>query len=106
MRLVYTKTQKEVKVGDTVAVSGEAMKVTYFRKPTSAASSGKVSVSSIGFPDREYYVSVIGAEWIDREDRYAVQNGQCVYCGRDYREEEMPDGVCPADDCPSNCEYS
>ena len=70
MRLVYKADGCEVKVGDTVVVNSEVLTVTYFRKPTSPASSGKVSVKSTGSAyDAEYYVSVIGAEWIEREDR-------------------------------------
>ena len=71
MRLVYSGTEKEVKVGDRVKTfRGEDATVTYFREPSSSASSGKVSVKMDGDDwEREFYVSVIGAEWIEREDR-------------------------------------
>ena len=65
MRLVYKATQIEVKVGDTVLVRGAPHQVTFFRKPHKPASEGHVTLDK----DIEYYVSVIGAEWIEREDR-------------------------------------
>lgn len=72
MKLVYTDTGKEVKVGDIVKTfRGEECKVKYFRPPHKPSSSGKITVQ-FGDNDlncREFYVSVIGAEWIDREDR-------------------------------------
>ena len=71
MKLVYKATGAEVKVGDMVETStGAKCKVTYFRPPHSPSSEGKISVRFDGTSfDREYYVSVIGAEWIEREDR-------------------------------------
>lgn len=72
MRLVYTATKAEVKVGDIVEmVRGGKRKVVYFAPPHKPASEGKVTVAP---PHRltqtfEYYVSIIGAEWIEREDR-------------------------------------
>lgn len=71
MRLVYKETGKEVKVGDIITLSdGDKCEVTYFRPPHKPSSSGKVLVK---FENRncnmEYYVGVIGAEWIEREDR-------------------------------------
>lgn len=71
MRLVYKATGEEVKVGDVVTMrDGEKCEVTYFREPHKPSSEGKVLVK---FENRncnmEYYVSVIGAEWIEREDR-------------------------------------
>ena len=71
MRLVYKANGTEVKVGDVVTTSrGQKCKVTYFRPPHKPSSEGKVSVRTEGSSfDMEYYVSVIGAEWIEREDR-------------------------------------
>lgn len=79
MRLVYTNEPyvpselqgKEVQVGDRARTfRGEYCEVSYFRPPHKPASSGKVTVKftedDIGM---EYYVSVIGAQWIEREDR-------------------------------------
>lgn len=75
MKLVYKDTNREVKVGDSVILfDGTVGKVTYFRPPHKSSSSGKISVRLNGDSfDSEYFVSVIGAEWIEREDRgYAV----------------------------------
>lgn len=77
MRLVYQMTGEEVQVGDKVTLrDGELVEVTYFREPHKPSSSGKVSVRQMSdvepgeyVCDREYYVSIIGAEWIEREDR-------------------------------------
>lgn len=74
MRLVYKETGKEVKVGDKVTLhDGVIAVVTYFREPTSPASSGKVNVLVQGAEyEDEFYVGVIGAKWIEREDRDEV----------------------------------
>ena len=70
MKLVYKLSGNEVRVGDIVKMDGEESRITYFRQPRSPASSGKVSIEGIGAGiSGEYYVSIIGAEWIDREDR-------------------------------------
>lgn len=71
MRLVYTATGEEVKVGDVVTTErGTPMKVISFSKPHKPSSSGKVFVEVVNDNwKQEYYVSVIGAEWIEREDR-------------------------------------
>ena len=73
MKLIYTKTGEEVKVGDKVLLDdGHEFVVHYFAKPHKSSSEGKVSVSATALNatgTREYYVSVIGAEWIEREDR-------------------------------------
>jgi hypothetical protein len=70
MKLIYKATGAEVKVGDVVKIDGEKCEVTYFRPPYKPSSSGKVLVK---FENRncnmEYYTSVIGAEWVEREDR-------------------------------------
>jgi hypothetical protein len=71
MRLIYTNDPgREVKVGDDVelAHSGQQARVHYFRPPHKPESEGHVTVLVNG-TTREYYVSVIGAEWIEREDR-------------------------------------
>jgi hypothetical protein len=72
MRLVYMATGKPVAVGDVVTIRGETAKVTFFRPPRKPSSSGHVSVEFGGHPGHdchEYYVGVIDAEWIEREDR-------------------------------------
>jgi hypothetical protein len=71
MRLIYDKTGEPVKAGDVIHLDGAACYVYGFREPHKPASSGKVTVKAMddnGFC-REYYVSVIGATWVDREDR-------------------------------------
>lgn len=75
MKLVYTKDGSEVKVGDTVVLKdGVKAIVIYFRKPFSPASSGKVTVRQKGSTyDNEFYVGVIGAKWIDREDHVPIE---------------------------------
>ena len=74
MKLVYEASGKEVQVGDTVHLDGNAYTVWHFDKPHKPASSGKVFIRPIsnenGF-SAEYYVGVIGAKWIEREDREA-----------------------------------
>ncbi|KLR58010.1 hypothetical protein OX89_09355 [Diaphorobacter sp. J5-51] len=60
-------------LGDTVIINGNSFEVTYFTKPHKASSEGKVQVTYKGEEEsttsREYYVGIIGAEWIEREDR-------------------------------------
>ncbi len=70
MRLLYNKTRLPVKVGDLVELDDMVVKIRYFREPHKPSSSGKVSVDIVNTDgEREFYVGVIGAEWIDREDR-------------------------------------
>ena len=72
MRLIYESNQREVKTGDTVHLDGNAYTVYSFSEPHKPASSGKVFIRPIsnenGF-SAEYYVGVIGAKWIEREDQ-------------------------------------
>ena len=71
MNLVYETDGKLVKVGDKCRLrDGEEVTIEYFRKPDTSNSSGKVSVSAEGCDfQREYYVSIIGAHWVNREDQ-------------------------------------
>lgn len=77
MRLVYKdSTITPVSVGDVVFVpcgtspnGKEAVVVDYFREPSHAGSEGKVCIRWKDGYIRECYVSIIGAEWIEREDR-------------------------------------
>jgi len=80
MKLVYTETGTEVKVGDEVEVDGEMLEVTYFREPHKISSSGKVSVRRANTDEmsREYFVGVIRAEWIEREDRQEAITGDYI----------------------------
>lgn len=76
MELVYAhRDDIAVKVGDQVVLDtstgddGTRVKVAYFRPPHKPSSEGKITVE---FPDgshREFYVSVLGMIWINREDR-------------------------------------
>lgn len=71
MKLIYTKTKHEVKVGNRVINDdADAFTVTYFRQPHKPSSEGKISLKGEQTGNiREFYVSAIGAEWIEREDR-------------------------------------
>lgn len=73
MRLVYTATQKPVQIGDTVTLrDNQRFTVDHFAKPHKPDSEGKVALKPYGWSTSscsEYFVSVIGAEWIEREDR-------------------------------------
>lgn len=83
MRLVYKKDGKEVKIGDTIDIGRtpeeKEVEVMYFRPPHKPSSSGKVSVKFVASPrSQEFYVSVIGAEWIEREDQgWSPHNDKC-----------------------------
>lgn len=68
MRLVYKENELPVTVGDFVKIGDEYWRVIYFRPPHKPSSEGRVTIER-GDIQSEYYVSVIGAEWIDREDR-------------------------------------
>lgn len=70
MRLIYNEDSTEVKVGDEVTLrDGVKARVTHFAKPHKPASSGKVSVETEHGHTAEYYVGVIAAKWIEREDQ-------------------------------------
>jgi hypothetical protein len=67
VKLVYKATGAPVRIGDTVPQG----KVVYFRAPHKASAEGRVTVQTgkRQVDTREYYASVIGAVWIEREDR-------------------------------------
>ena len=78
MRLVYrsgreygARAGKEVAVDDVIDLGhGELVKVDHFWPPHKPASSGFVMTKTVSTGRfAEYYVGVIGAEWIEREDR-------------------------------------
>lgn len=70
MRLVHTKSGVDAKVGDLVLLDGSPVYLLNFQKPTSPASEGKCCVGdSMNGPPHQYYVGVVGLEWIEREDR-------------------------------------
>lgn len=75
MRLIYIDTKKEVKEGDIVTIQGGRFSVIAFDPPHKPSSEGKVVVGcAISNGQQEYYVSVIGAEWIERADRLAFHD--------------------------------
>lgn len=95
MRLVYTnkvdgtrsdltvlKAGDEVRLGDVVKTSrGNTVTVSYFKEPHKPSSTGKVVVKLPEFPNsfgREFYVGVIGAEWIEREDQWWYKKDEPV----------------------------
>jgi len=91
MRLVYEKTGAEVKVGDTIKVERRdqtvELRVDYFAEPHKPSSSGKVTVMESTGGTSEYFVGVIGAKWIEREDQKVCPecdmwadgpNGECI----------------------------
>lgn len=70
MRLVYIGTDRPVLIGDMVTLNGNLHEITHIPQPRSAASEGKLCVEPPGSNgSREFYVSVVGAQWIEREDR-------------------------------------
>lgn len=70
MKLVYNKSRKEVQVGDEVTLrDGAKAVVTDIIKPHKPASTGRVVLDEGAEKmQRTYFPSVIGAEWINRED--------------------------------------
>ena len=69
MRLVYQKTHEPVKIGDEVELQGEGRyRVRAIIKPHKPASTGRVYVVDENESGCEFFPSVIGAEWIERED--------------------------------------
>lgn len=71
MRLIYQSTKAEVKVGDITHVRNQPYVVTQIRQPHSPASTGRVCLRSMCERKYyfEYYPIVIGADWVEREDR-------------------------------------
>jgi hypothetical protein len=71
MKLVYEGTQVPVQVGDTVHVRNKPYYVAGIVEPHKPSSTGRVQCCSMD--DRkvftEWFPSVIGAEWIEREDQ-------------------------------------
>ena len=73
MKLIYTNDNEEVSINDIVDIRGIKHRIVDLSPPHKPSSSGHVYVQR--FTDtssasvNRYYVGVIGAEWIDREDR-------------------------------------
>ena len=67
MRLVYKNSKEEVKIGDKVLTETQNK---YATKPHKSASAGFVTLKENNSDlSMEFYVGVIDAEWIEREDR-------------------------------------
>lgn len=65
MKLVLKDTETELVVGETYKTfRGEDVVLNSIEKPHSPASTGRVHTS-----EGSFFPSVIGAEWIEREDR-------------------------------------
>jgi hypothetical protein len=73
MKLVYKATGLPVAVGDEVRLDSPPRRYTvrHFRSPHKPSSEGHVTLFFENNPRaaQEFFVSVIGAEWIEREDR-------------------------------------
>ncbi|WP_454727767.1 MULTISPECIES: hypothetical protein [Cupriavidus] len=71
MRLIYTQTHEPVRLDDVVTTTkGQTCVVKGFQKPRHGGSTGRVLVVIDGHAEPQaYYPSVIGAEWIEREDQ-------------------------------------
>lgn len=73
MRLVYSETETPVAIGDEVILDAPVRRYTvgFFRPPHKPSSQGHVTLYLEGNVRlaQEYYVSVIGARWVDREDQ-------------------------------------
>ena len=72
MKLIYKETGEEVKIGDRVPVDTEnkTATVTSMEPPHKPSSVGFVTLKEDGTDfSLEFYVPVIDATWIEREDR-------------------------------------
>lgn len=68
MKLVYDKTNKEVKIGDiTETFRGEKCKVISFTEPLKSSSTGRVYVEFDNNTRREFFPSVIGTKFVEEE---------------------------------------
>lgn len=76
MKLVYTASGQEVKVGDRVMLSQQEYArrvITAIERPRSPASTGRVYVAASmkdAWEAQGYFPSVFDMEWIEREDRH------------------------------------
>lgn len=71
MRLIYEKTGEEVKAGDLVSSQdGELFRLDFYREPHKPSSTGRVYVTRMVEQggQLEFFPSVVGAKWIERED--------------------------------------
>lgn len=89
-----------MKVGDKVKTfRGENATVRSFRTPHKPSSEGKISIMIQDF-NEEVYVGVIGAKWIEREDREAEDRQAASRVGSDRAHHSRIWTVGPGDDMP------
>ena len=71
MKLIYTNTGAPAKLGDIVETfRGERAVLLGIQEPHKPASTGRVYIQlADSRASREFFPSVIGAEWIERGDR-------------------------------------
>jgi hypothetical protein len=71
MKLVYESTGVEVKTGDVVHVRGVPYFVMETREPHKPSSTGRVFCKAMNDQGwvNEWFPGVIGADWIERDDR-------------------------------------
>lgn len=76
MKLVIKATGEEVQIGQQVTTfRGDLVQVTGWKKPHKPSSEGKIYVADVALEQpspsdiREYYPGVVGAMWVEREDR-------------------------------------
>jgi hypothetical protein len=71
MRLIYTKTGEPVRLGDHVETfRGERAILLGMSEPHKPSSTGRVYIQlEESKASREFFPSVIGADWIERTDR-------------------------------------
>lgn len=70
MRLIYSGTDTEVKIGDIATLHNceRSVVVESIQRPHKPSSTGRINVIIDGYP-QSYFPSVINAEWIEREDQ-------------------------------------
>lgn len=71
MKLVYENSAKEVQVGDIVQIRGTDYIVRDIVRPHKPSSTGRVGLVSLS-EKLYYFPNVIGAHWIEREDRNEI----------------------------------
>lgn len=82
MRLIHKKTGETVKRGDIITLNPgkERVMVKGWCMPHKPSSTGRIYVRLEGEmnDEREYFPSVGGCEWIDREDRVGIKEMKVV----------------------------
>lgn len=84
MKLVYKETNEEVKVEDRVQLDCKWYEVIGISRPHKSSSTGRVFLKDVDDNKFQYFPSVIGAEWIEREDKTQTRYlGDGVYASFD-----------------------